>query len=132
VEDLLLGLLEFLAELVLELAGEALLDLMLRGLLRLAGKLFEIENPVASGFVYMGLGAMAGWGSVILFPHPLVRPSRVHGISLLIAPLGTGLLMSAAGHALRSGGKRTIRIESFWLGFTFALGMALVRFIFAT
>ncbi len=27
--------------------------------------------------------------------------------------------------------QRAVRIESFWYGFTFALGMALVRFFFA-
>ena len=129
-EDLLLALLEFLAEIVLELAGEALLDLVMRGLLGLAGKLFEIENPVASWFVYVGLGAVVGWVSLFPFPHPLIRPSRVHGISLLIAPVGTGLLMSIAGRALRGRGKGTLRLESFWYGFAFAFGMALVRLLF--
>ena len=130
-EDLLLALLEFILEIVLEIAGEALLDLIMRGFLFLAGKLFEVGSPVASWVVYLGLGAVAGWVSLVPFPHPFVRPSAVHGISLLIAPIGTGLLMSFAGRVLRSRGKKTMRIESFWFGFAFALGMALVRFLFA-
>ena len=39
--------------------------------------------------------------------------------------------MSVVGSVLRGRGKRSIPIETFWYGFAFALGMALIRFLFA-
>jgi hypothetical protein len=64
-----------------------------------------------------------------LFPHPLVHPSRIHGISLLVAPVTTGLMMSCIGSLLRRHDKKVVRIESFGYGFAFAFGMALVRLV---
>ena len=129
-EDFLLALLEFFAEVVLELAGEAIFDLALRAITRLLEST-ESENPVAAASGYFVLGAMAGGFSLLIFPHHLFRPSRIRGGSLLISPIATGAIMSVVGSVLRGRGKRSIQIETFWYGFAFALGMALIRFLFA-
>lgn len=137
-EEILAELLGFLAELLLEvlleLAGEFILDLLLRALARMFERVFEAEevaNALLAGVWYAALGIVAGVRSIKVFPHPLVHPSRVHGISLLVAPVGTGFLMSLAGSLLSRKGVRTIRLESFGYGFAFAFGMALIRFLFA-
>jgi hypothetical protein len=57
----------------------------------------------------------------------LVQPSRFHGIN---RPLIAGLVMSQLGRAVRRQGLEAVEIESFGYGFTFALGMALIRFVF--
>jgi len=69
--------------------------------------------------------------SVLIFPHPLFHPSRIHGISLLISPVIAGLLMALLGSTLRKRGKKVVRLESFGYGFAFAFGMALIRLIYA-
>jgi hypothetical protein len=127
--ELLLLLAEFLLEVLFEFAGEALLDLSLRAI---AG-IFEpsrLENPVLASISYTFLGCLAGGFSLLVFPHPLVHPSRIHGISLLVSPIATGLVMSLIGSALRRRGKKVVQVESFGYGFAFALGMALIRFFF--
>ena len=124
--ELLALLLEFLAELALELAGEALLDLAIPGFLAMFGKV-EFRNHLIGAFGFVVLGAAAGGVSVLLFPRPLVHPSRLHGISLLLAPLTAGAAMWLVGTVFRRRGKAVIQLETFWCGFAFAFGMALVR-----
>jgi len=77
------------------------------------------------------LGGIFGFLSILLFPHPLMHPTRFHGISLLLSPILTGLFMSLIGAAIRRRAKTSIRIESFGYGFLFAFGMAMIRLIFA-
>jgi len=79
---------------------------------------------VAFTLVGVAFGFLSAW----MFPHPLVHPSKLHGISLLISPVLTGLVMAYIGRAWRRRGRTSVRIESFGYGFTFALAMALVRF----
>ena len=89
-----------------------------------------MSSPVLATVGYLVLGTTAGGVSLLLFPHPLVHPSRMHGISLLISPVITGALMSIVGYAYRRSGKQPAQIESFGYGFAFALGMAVIRFLF--
>jgi len=79
---------------------------------------------------YTLLGASAGGLSLFIFPHPLVHPSRLHGINLLVSPIVTGLVMSLIGSILSRQGKKVVQIESFGYGFAFAFGMALIRYFF--
>jgi hypothetical protein len=126
--DLLLVLLEFFGELLLQLLGEVIFDLALRAL----GRFFKDAafDPVAVAVLHFALGAFAGGFSLVIFPHPLFRPSSIRGVSLLISPIATGASMSLIGSMLRRKGKRATQIETFWHGFAFAFGMALVRLLF--
>ena len=90
----------------------------------------EFKNPLLACVGYVLLGAATGGLSLVLLPHPLFYPSRLHGISLVVSPILTGLAMWQVGSLLRTRNKKVIRIESFWYGFTFAVGMAFVRFYF--
>ncbi len=134
-------MIEFLLELLLELIGEFLFELAVTALMDLAlraiAKVFEtlrLANPVLASITYVLLGASAGGVSLLVFPHPLVHPSRLHGINLLVSPLPlvTGLAMSLIGSILSRQGKKVTQIESFGYGFAFAFGIALVRYLFAT
>jgi len=128
--EILLELLFALAELLLELAGEAILDFALRAIAQVSEDL-EISSPVLASVGYGLLGVLTGGLSLVIFPHPLFHPSRVHGISLLINPVIAGGVMSAIGSMLRRRDKRVVQIENFGYGFAFAFGMALLRFLFA-
>jgi hypothetical protein len=61
----------------------------------------------------------------------MFQHNRFHGISLVLSPLATGLIMSQIGRRSRRRGGITVPIEKFGYGYVFALAMALVRFFFA-
>lgn len=128
-DDLLFALAELILEVLFELAGEAILDLALRAIGEMLGR-SEFKNPLVASIGYAILGALTGGLSLLIFPHPLIHPSRVHGISLLIAPVVTGSVMAMIGSILRRQGKKATQIESFGYGFAFAFGMALIRLVF--
>ncbi|MGB2897751.1 MAG: hypothetical protein WBB89_00705 [Candidatus Acidiferrum sp.] len=127
--ELLLAFAELFLEVLLEFAGEALLDLALRVVAEVFES-FRVAGPVIASVGYTLLGALAGGFSLVIFPHPLVHPSRLHGINLLVSPAVTGLVMSLIGSTLSRQGKKVTQIESFRYGFAFAFGMALIRYLF--
>lgn len=125
-EEFLAALLEILAEVLTEVAFGVLVDFGVRATRRtLIG--LRRANPLVTTVVLILLGLASGLLSVFLFPHPLVRPSKAHGVSLLISPLGAGLVMALVGRTVSRRGGRSVQIESFRYGFTFALAMAVVR-----
>jgi hypothetical protein len=125
---LIAALFDILGEVIIQVGLEFLASLLVR-----AGRK-AISTPLRqdrlfTGFLFVVFGASAGLVSVHIFPHPLVRPSRFHGISLLISPVITGLVMFATGRLVQKLGRKPTQIESFWIGFVFAFAMALVRFV---
>jgi hypothetical protein len=127
--ELLVFILQFLLEALLDYVLAALADLLLRAL----GAVFEDSKPQNPALAYLGywlFGVILGGISLALFPRPLVHPSNVHGISLLVSPVLVGLLMAATGAILRRRQKTVTQLESFKYGFSFAFGLALVRFLF--
>lgn len=127
--ELLEGALEILAEVILQWIAEAFTASIIRST-RKAEEESENVGPVFAGILYLFVGIGFGALSVILFPHPLLHPSRVHGISLVVSPILTGLLMARIGLVRRRKGQEAVRLESFAYGFTFALGVAIIRFFF--
>ncbi len=131
-DELLAGVIaaiaEVLFEAIFEIACVSLASLLTRGISSFFKTLSDI-NPAAVTFALGMLGALAGFLSVVAYPHPLVHPSRLHGISVIVSPLITGIVMSQLGRLLRSHGRRVMPIESFGYGFAFAFAMALVRFL---
>jgi hypothetical protein len=131
--ELLFAFLGMLLEIFLEAAFEFVIESVGALVLRVIEAVFdtsEFKNPLQACIGYAFLGGVAGGLSLLFVPHPLVHPSRVPGLSLVISPILTGLGMSLVGSARRKRGKRAMQIESFGYGFAFAFGMALVRFLF--
>jgi len=126
--ELLAALLELFGDVFLQLLAEGLVDVASRGLSEVV-ETERAKDVVVSTLSYAAAGALVGTISLAIFPHPLVHPSRIHGISLLISPVATGLTMSLIGSMLRKSDKKVVPIESFGYGFAFAFGMALIRFI---
>jgi hypothetical protein len=127
-DELVLGILSVIAETLLEILGEAVIALFARAVGEVFAKSRAV-NPFLAALGYFLLGSLTGVVSVFLIPHPLVHRSKVHGLSMLVSPLVTGLVMSQVGVAIRRRGKQAAQIESFGYGFAFALGMALIRFL---
>jgi hypothetical protein len=121
--------LEFFFEAAFEFAAELLGSLIWRGVAAVFDKT-EFKNPALACIGYVFLGGVVGGVSLLFFPHPLVHPSRVPGLSVVISPILAGLGMSLVGSTLRKRNKKAMQIESFGYGFAFAFGMALVRFFF--
>lgn len=131
--ELLFALLEMFLDLffeaAFEFAAEFIGALIWRGFVAVFDT-SEFKNPLVACVGYAFLGAVAGGLSLLFFPYPLVHPSRVHGLSVVISPILAGLGMSLVGSTLRRRNKKVMQIESFGYGFAFAFGMALVRFFF--
>jgi hypothetical protein len=124
---LLYAFAEMICEVILQFLGEMALAYLARGVLKMFGSIYRM-GPFFAFAIFALLGAAFGELSVLALPHPVFHPSRFHGISLLISPFVTGLIMSWLGRGRRRHGRIPMRIESFGYGFTFALAMALVRF----
>ncbi|MGH9900264.1 MAG: hypothetical protein ACRD68_00315 [Pyrinomonadaceae bacterium] len=122
-------LFQIVFEFVLQVAGELLVELGLRGLAE-PFQAREARNPFLALIGYAFLGFVAGGISLIFFPHPFIRGSELHGISLLISPLLAGGAMSLVGMLRRRRGETALRLDSFGYGFIFAFAMALVRLMF--
>jgi hypothetical protein len=132
-DELLAGLLSAIAELLFEVLFQVILEALVALIVRSIRNVFEESKairPILAATGYLLLGIVFGFVSLLLFPHPLFHASKFHGISLVVSPVITGLVMSQVGSVLRRKGKKAVRIESFGYGFTLAFGMAIIRFIF--
>ena len=72
-----------------------------------------------------GLGA--GLLSLGVFRARLLPRATLPGISLVLSPLGTGIVMHLLGELWRTRGKDPPMLFTFRAGAIFAFGMALVR-----
>ena len=146
-EDLLSFILEFVFEVLIQIIFEAGVDAVSRA--RSSGEsaatstrahrgfriapfvraVLSRTNPPFTILKFTLLGVGLGFLSVLVLPHPVVRPSRLHGMSLLISPVLTGLIMGFVGRSVRRRGKTPVQIESFAYGFTFAFAFALIRLL---
>jgi hypothetical protein len=131
-DEFLAGVLAAIAEVLFEAFVEIAVGALASLLLRAMDKFFKAVSdvdPVVTAFALGLLGALVGFMSVVIYSHPLVHPSRFHGVSVIASPLITGFVMSQLGRSLRNRGKNVTPIESFGYGFAFAFAMALVRFL---
>ena len=87
-------------------------------------------NPWIAVVVYLCLGAVAGFETADLLPHRLFPVKQAFaGFSLLLAPLGMGLLMQFFGSWKRRHGRDSSWLATFWGGALFAFSTALARWI---
>jgi hypothetical protein len=89
----------------------------------------RVHGPVFTTTVQFLAGVSAGVLSVLLIPQRLSPPSPLPGVSLILAPIGTGIVMYGLGEIWRDRGKKAPALFSFRAGAIFAFGMALVRFV---
>lgn len=127
-----MSLFEFLLELLIEVVGGSLFEL-------LAWAIFEGLPQLASGrrgrlllstTAQLIVGMAAGVVSVVVFTTRLTPRSPMPGISLLLAPLGIGVVMHALGELWPD--DRRPALFTFKGGAIFAFGMAVVRFLYFT
>ena len=122
---------ELVLEGLLEIGGQLLVELGLRGLGETIAP-SDDRNPVLAGVGYALLGCLAGGLSLLIFPNHFVRSERYHGASVLVSPVLAGLAMAGLGCLLKRAGKRVLRLDSFLYGYIFALPIAIVRFLYTS
>jgi len=124
---------EILLELVLELlfSGllEALWDLLAATYKATYGR--KNHHPALAALGYLAIGATLGAGSLLVRPERLAAYSLFPGISLVVGPLLAGGWMHVWGAWRRSRGHATTNLATFLGGAAFALGLAVVRFVWA-
>jgi len=120
-------LIEALIGLVVEILGEVLFAI--------AGAVLEqvISDENQSNRVLAAsgdglIGVAAGGVSVLILRRQMVTPLVIPGASLIVAPLCTGALLELLGRWWVRRGYVRMALFTFWGGFWFAFGMALVRF----
>lgn len=128
---------EFIVEVLLELFGEVLLQVVLQALAE-AG-LHAVHKPgsrpQASAWLlvlgYTLLGLAVGGLSLLVFPHSLLQGQAVRLVGLVLTPVASGLAMSLIGAWRQKRGQQLLAMDRFAYGYLFALVVALVRFLWA-
>ena len=119
--------LEVLGEFLLQVVGEAFLEL---GFHSLAEPFRKPPNPWLAALGYALFGAIFGGLSLLVFPTNLVpQPWRL--VNLVVTPLAVGGIMVLMGAWRAKRGQPVLRIDRFSYGYLFALSMAFIRFHFA-
>ncbi|HEY1576475.1 MAG TPA: hypothetical protein VGF82_05305 [Terracidiphilus sp.] len=125
-------LLGFIFELLFELSVQIALGEIVAGGYR-SMRRFRVTarrgNPISATLILISIGLVLGLITILVFPHPLVHPSKLHGLSLLVSPVLTGMGMAVIGRGVRRRGRLSVRIESFGYGFAFAFAFAFIRFL---
>ena len=119
--------LEVLGEFLLQVVGEAFLEL---GFHSLAEPFRKPPNPWLAALGYALFGAIFGGLSLLVFPTNLVpQPWRL--VILVVTPLAVGGIMVLMGAWRAKRGQPVLRIDRFSYGYLFALSLAFIRFHFA-
>jgi hypothetical protein len=126
-------LFELLLQLLLEILGQILFEIV-AGLgwesLKHSVRGERRATPVLAGFGHLLMGLIAGVVSLIVFGRRLTPASAVPGLSLVAAPIGTGLAMHELGEFWNQRRRDRPVLFTFRAGAIFAFGMALVRFVY--
>lgn len=131
-DDFLLAFLgpffELLAEFLFQLVIEFLLSFLWRKVRTARWRSRRIRLWVIFPFL-AAVGAFVGWISILIIPSPIFHPGRMHGLSLAISPILTGMVMALIGLRLTRRREMPAPLESFLGGCSFAIGMAIIRFL---
>src|SRR5262245_11392720 len=127
------SLLELLLQILIEIVGEVIFELFVTlGWESLTESLRPERRlpPVMTALGQFLAGLCAGVVSLLTVSRRLSPDSPWPGISLFLAPLGTGLVMQRLGEIWEERGKSRPALFSFRAGAVFAFGMALARFVY--
>jgi formate hydrogenlyase subunit 4 len=119
---------EFLLELLLQLAAQAFLDL---GFNSINKRLNEYPSPwlTALGCIFIGL--LLGALTLLAFPSHFVKNLSLQLANLAVTPIVVGACSATFGRLKSQLGLPMLRVEQFWFAYVFALSFALARFVWA-
>ena len=124
---------EIIVELILELFGEVLLQIVFEALAEAGLHIVKRPDraPAHPALLVVGyalLGLIAGALSLLVLPESLMHTRNGRIACLLLAPVASGLAMGLLGAWRQRRGQGVVGLDRFAYGYLFALGMALVRF----
>ena len=121
-------LFELFGEFILQVFGEALLEL---GLHSLAEPFKKEPNIWLASMGYALFGTIAGGLSLLVLSHHFTPAGPLRLINLFLTPVAVGLCMSAMGVWRARRNEPVFLLNKFLYGFIFAAAVAAVRFRFA-
>lgn len=121
------SVLEILFEMLAQAVFEVLAEIGLRSIVEPLRKPRPL-NPIFAGIGYAIYGAVAG-GLSLLLPKMFEVAWWLRLLNLIVTPLACGFIMAKIGQIRKKRGEGTIRIDTFFYGYLFALAMAIVRFV---
>lgn len=130
---------EFLIEVLLEICGEAILQIVFEALAEVGihitrGKWRHTGARSVWRLVvgYLLLGVILGGLSLLVFSQSFAHSHFARVATLLLAPLGAAGATMVLGSLLRRCGQAPVKLDQFLYAYLFAVGFAWVRFIGAT
>ena len=124
---------ELIVQLILEVVSQVVFELAASlgwASLRDGMRSERTSHPVLAPIGQFLLGVFAGILSLLIVSHRIWSSSPLPGISLLVSPMWTGVVMYSLGNMWPESRGEKPGLFSFWGGATFAFGMALTRFIY--
>jgi hypothetical protein len=118
------GVVQFFAELVLQIVFELVVDLLGHGIRRKGVMPVSVATLACAA-----AGAIAGGVSLVIFPRLFIQAQWLRALNIIVTPVVAGLFMGAVGSWLRRRDRSVSRLDSFAYGYVFALTMAAVRVI---
>jgi len=122
---------ELLAQFVFEIVLQLIFELGGSGIVSLFRKDGATLNPWLAICGYFLMGAIAGGISIWLIPMHLLKSPVLQTLNLAITPIVLGFIFEALGRWKTNHDKPRYAVDRFSYGFTFALTMGLIRYLFA-
>lgn len=129
---MLAALLEGLVVFLWELVGEVVFGIVGDLVFTSVGEVLDRQpwgRTLLSALGFILLGTAAGGLSAAVMPERMTPVILMPGLSLLLAPLGTGATMYVYGRWRQGRGHDTSQLATFWGGALMAFTMALVRYL---
>ncbi|MDR4469952.1 MAG: hypothetical protein MRJ68_16920 [Nitrospira sp.] len=128
--EALVAIWQVLGEVFLQTVGEIIVEIVGHGM----RETFRRPKPLTPWLAVIGYfawGAILGTLSLWLFQDHFIQSQWLRIANLFLTPVIAGLIMAKVGAWRRNRNQEPIRLDSFAYGFSFAFGMALVRYIWA-
>ena len=125
---------ELIFSFLIEIIGEGLFQLLVELVVRSLGStlgLSKPDRPILSLLGYILLATAGAFISIAIFKNHFIKNETLRIVNLIIAPIILGLMMKFRGKKLEHKNIISIRLDSFWYGYVFALTFALIRLIFS-
>ena len=122
------ALLELVVEFVVEFISQVVIEIGFEWI----AEFFRRRPTLSTVLAFIAIPLFGGLIGLILsnmFPQRILPRPTVPGISLLLSPLATGMVMKLFGDWRRSRGHQPTRLATFSGGALFAFSMALVRWL---
>lgn len=121
-------LLEFIAEVVLQIVFELVAEVLVAVVDRLTGGRLRLNKKTLTYVFLIGFGFILGCGSLELYGI-VIKSRGLQIANLIVTPILAGLLMQLIGNVKAKKGKPGLVLDRFWHGYLFALFFALGRFV---